>query len=220
VLDGEDQPKPDKGLDNNPGKDAKLFSDTHPYVENAYKGAEKAVKDFISKIMLPLENFTKTNDMFKVYKKYKNGGSVFIHNAIDKKKSDYKDILTISNSFAKEGNEVKITPILHHKSDEYRLIYGALTGTKYDWKCPDLAINGEFYEYESFTPPFRQRKLSRMLSHDRKQSSRIIIINNKGASETYLRRYINSQLRQGADFDEVWAYEKGKIWLLFKRTAP
>jgi len=31
VLDEEDQPKPDKGLDNNPGVDAKLFSDSHPY---------------------------------------------------------------------------------------------------------------------------------------------------------------------------------------------
>jgi len=31
VIDEDDQPKPDRGLDNNPGTDAQLFSDTHPY---------------------------------------------------------------------------------------------------------------------------------------------------------------------------------------------
>jgi len=31
VIEEKDQPAPDKGLDNNPGKDARLFSDTHPY---------------------------------------------------------------------------------------------------------------------------------------------------------------------------------------------
>lgn len=38
--------KPAPGLDNNPGTDAKLFSDTHPYVAHAYKGAKKAVEKF------------------------------------------------------------------------------------------------------------------------------------------------------------------------------
>jgi len=158
--------------------------------------------------------------MFKTYKQYENGGKVLIHGAINNKKSDYKNILTIANIFAKDGKVVKLTPILHHKSNEYKQIYGALAGTKYDWKCPDLSINGKFYEYESFTPPFRQKKLSRMLSRGRKQSPRVIINNNKGTSDTSLRRYINSQIRQGADFKEVWVYEKGEVRLLFKRTAP
>ena len=42
------QPQP--GLDTNPGIDAKLFADSHPYIANAYPGAqeavEKAVKEF------------------------------------------------------------------------------------------------------------------------------------------------------------------------------
>lgn len=41
----EDQPAP--GLDNNPGVDGKLFSDTHPYITNAYEGAKEAVKTFM-----------------------------------------------------------------------------------------------------------------------------------------------------------------------------
>jgi len=211
---------PDKGVDNNPRQDAQLFSDTHPYIKNAYKGAEKAVDDFISEKLLPLENFTKADAMFKTYKKYKSGGDVLIHELINKKASDYKDILTIAVNFAKQGETVKLTPVLYYKSEAYQEIYGALDGTKYERKCPDLKIGNYFYEYESFKPPFRLRKLSRMLSHGGRQSSRIIINNNKGASDTYLRRYIHSQIRQGAYFDEVWAYEKGKVRLLFKRTAP
>lgn len=43
--DPKDRPAP--GLDNNPGIDGRLFSDTHPYVANAYEGAKEAVKKFI-----------------------------------------------------------------------------------------------------------------------------------------------------------------------------
>jgi len=49
VIDEDNQPEPDKGLDNNPGQDAQLFSDTHPYIENAHKGAKKAVDRFVEK---------------------------------------------------------------------------------------------------------------------------------------------------------------------------
>ena len=158
--------------------------------------------------------------MFKAYKKYKNGGEVLIHKLIDKKASDYKDILTIACKFAKRGETAKLLPVLHHKSNEYKEIFGVLAGTKYERKCPDLKIGNYFYEYENFTPPFRLRKLSRMLSNGGKQSSRIVINNNKGASDTNLRRYIHSNIRQGAYFYEVWVYEKGEVRLLFKRTAP
>jgi hypothetical protein len=46
VIDMDDY-QPDKGLDNNPGVDGKLFSETHPYYEHAYTGADEAVKKFI-----------------------------------------------------------------------------------------------------------------------------------------------------------------------------
>lgn len=41
---------PSPGLDNNPAYDAKLFSDTHPYIAEAYKGAAKAVKQALKDI--------------------------------------------------------------------------------------------------------------------------------------------------------------------------
>lgn len=41
--------KPAPGLDNNPGKDAKLFGDSHPYINEAYNGATKVVNKFLRK---------------------------------------------------------------------------------------------------------------------------------------------------------------------------
>ena len=41
---------PHAGLDNNPGKDGKLFSDTHPYIADAYKGARKVVERFVGEV--------------------------------------------------------------------------------------------------------------------------------------------------------------------------
>ena len=217
VLEENDQPKPDKGLDNNPGEDGKLFSDTHPYIENAYKGAKKAVDNFISEKVLPLGDFTKTDDMFKTYKKYKNGGEVLIPKDINKKASDYKHLITIANIFAKEGKATKLTPVVHFKSDEYKQIYGSLIGTIYDRKCPDLQIDGIFYEFENYTPPFKKIKISHMLNSGLKQSSRIIINNSKGASDRYVKRLIYDRINNNIPVEELWIYEKGNVRLLFKK---
>ena len=48
------QNRPADGLDNNPGKDGKLFSDSHPYIAKATRQAKKAVEKYMSeKVNLP-----------------------------------------------------------------------------------------------------------------------------------------------------------------------
>lgn len=47
--DDDPESRPQPGLENNPGKDARLFSDKHPYVAHAYPGAEEAVEKFLEK---------------------------------------------------------------------------------------------------------------------------------------------------------------------------
>ena len=49
ALDGWTPPLPMPGLDNNPAKDGKIFSDTHPYVTEAYPGAREAVEKVVRK---------------------------------------------------------------------------------------------------------------------------------------------------------------------------
>lgn len=42
--------KPQDGLENNPGKDARLFSDKHPYMVEAHTGAEEAVDKLMKQV--------------------------------------------------------------------------------------------------------------------------------------------------------------------------
>ena len=133
--------------------------------------------------------------MFKTYKQYENGGKVLTPKIIDKKASDYKPLISIANFFAKEGKTVMLTPVVHFKSDEYKQIYGSLIGTIYERKCPDLQINRVFYEFEDYSPPFRKKKISHMISQGVKQSSRIIINNTKGASDRFIRDNIYKRIK-------------------------
>jgi hypothetical protein len=49
ALEGWTPPLPQPGLDNNPADDGKLFSDTHPYITEAYPGAQQAVDNLMRK---------------------------------------------------------------------------------------------------------------------------------------------------------------------------
>jgi len=158
--------------------------------------------------------------MFKTYKQYENGGKVLIHKSINNKGSDYKPLISIANFFAQEGKIVKLNPVVHFKSDEYKQIYKSQIGTIYERKCPDLQIDGLFYEFESYIPPFNKGKISHMLKEGLKQSSRIIINNTKGAADRYIKRLIYDRINNKTftyNIDEVWIYEKGKLRLLFKK---
>lgn len=158
-------------------------------------------------------------DGFTIIKDFANGGQIRIHVEVDKNKSDYQDLLTISREFAHKGKVVLILPHLHYKDERYRVIFSNLIGTKYERKCPDLNIDGCFYEFESYTSPFKKNKIGRMLSQGIKQSSRIIINNNKGCSDRFIKRNIFDRLNIGQIIDEVWLFERGKVRLLTKNKG-
>ncbi|MBR1389489.1 MAG: hypothetical protein IJ569_07705 [Prevotella sp.] len=155
-------------------------------------------------------------ELFTTAKTYKTGGCVKIMLGVDKSKPDYKPILTLATLFAMEGKTAKILTSCHFKSEEYKTVFGALMGTKYERKCPDLLIDGKFYEYEGFEKPWKKEKVRRMVSHGMKQSSRMIINNTKGASDRYIRQAIIARINVGATIKEVWIYEKGQKRLFFK----
>lgn len=202
-------PKASPGLDTNPAKDGKLFSDTHPYVAKTYPGAKKAVEKVIEEIT-----------PYEIAKKYNNGGEVRVYKEIDRKAGDYKPIYNICNQFAKDGKICEITPRIHHKDERYKEVYGELIGTKYERKCPDFRVNGACYEFENFTPPFKKRKISNMISHGTKQSDKIVINNNKGCTDRYIHRNIQNRLADKSfknEINEVWLYEKGQVRIVYKK---
>jgi hypothetical protein len=238
-----DRTKPARGLDNRPEQDGQIFSDSHPYnppscatctlpgrrvisagqttVLGRLFNSKKNRKDCYH-CSRPVELIRKagvepSETIYVTHKKYKNGGEVLIHPNVDKKGSDYKQLITIANQFAREGKSVKLTPSVHFKSRTYSQIYGSLSNTPYYRKCPDLKIGDSFYEFESYVPPFKKEKLRRMLNHGLAQSDKIIINNSRGASDRYIKKLIFDRIRLNKPIDEVWAYEKGKTRLLYKK---
>lgn len=232
VLNGMEDVPPQKGLENNPGKDGHTFSDKHPYFPDkcskcfAYKKS-----GFKNRLMNLFKNRAKNcydcpfidgclelakNNGFVQKIQYPNGGKLLIHPGVDKDKDDYHPIVNIGQYFAKQGCLVKIPPRVHIKSSEYQSIYGSLVGTKYEGKCPDLQIDGNFYEFEGFVKPWKKRKVKNMLSHGLQQSPYLIIDNTKGCSDRFIRKQIINKAANGT-IQEVWLYEKGKIRLLYKQ---
>ena len=155
-------------------------------------------------------------ELLSLSKVFESGGSIRMMEGIDKSKPDFKVLLTLATLFAREGHDVTILTDCHFKSIEYQTIYGSLNGTKYERKCPDLLIDGKYYEYEGFVKPWNIKKVSRMFTHGLKQSDRLIINNTKGCSDRYLRRQIADRLNIHMPIKEIWTYEKGRKRLIFK----
>jgi hypothetical protein len=160
---------------------------------------------------------------FDVLNEFSNGGRVEIITGY-RDVGDYADLKTIARAFAIRGRTVQITTNIHYKDAKYKQVFGGLIGTPYERKCPDLIIDGVFYEYESFVPPFNKNKISHMISDGARQSPRIIINNNKGCSDRYIINNIGRRLHDitfQRTIEEVWLYERGKlrkIWPVKKRN--
>ena len=154
---------------------------------------------------------------FKIVKGFANGGSYSEHVSTNILKSDYKLLKNIGIEFARMGENVRANPDLHVKSKEYDMVYGELKGTKYYGKNPDIAVGNKFYEVESFVPPISKRKANNMFTRGLSQSNNVVLNNNKGFTERYLKKMVYNRVRMGQNINEIWLYEKGKIRLLYKK---
>ena len=137
----------------------------------------------------------------------KTEGTVRMMEGMDMSKPDSVDLAHIAECFSRMGCEVVILRPVHFKSPDYSAIYGPLIGTKYERKCPDLMIDGKFYEYESYVRPWTKRKLSNMLTDGLRQSDRIILDNREGTSYRQIIRSIRARLNINAQIEEVWIYD-------------
>lgn len=162
------------------------------------------------------------DSLFSVYKQYSNGGIVRLMSGLSKVSPDYRDIISIACSLAREGHKVHVLASVHYKDPLYRIVYGTLIGTQYYRKCPDLLVDGVFYEYESYVRPFRSNKISHMLKRGAEQARHIIIDNNKGASDRFIVNMIVKRLNDKhfkGEIETVYVYEKGHIRQIFKKKA-
>lgn len=90
-----------KGLDNNPADDGKLFSDSHPYITKAYAGAQAAVG---AKLDIPFDReFATVDEAFDFIKEY-----IAEEVTLTIKKSQLKNLTPILNQVANRMREFDI----------------------------------------------------------------------------------------------------------------
>lgn len=208
----------------NPGKERKTMPDYNPYTIKRCNDCDipkgKTTLAFVPenelcaacKLIRQCEA-----QRFETKKEYPNGGKVQVHQLVNPNDNDYDRLMEVAEFFARQGKNVQLTPKMSRPPKfVYQNIYHSLMGTQYEGKCPDLCVDGEWYEHEGFESDNHKRAFRNMIVHGTKQSSRIII-DRPDLTDGYMIRSIHGHIKQGKDIEEVWVRENKKLRLLYKR---
>lgn len=124
-----DIPEPEPGLDNDPARDGKLFSGTHPYVSEANPGAKKAVKEFVKKHVPKPEEFES--------RKYKSGGELQEPKEGKQNKNEGKKNRKAYEELAKlHGERYRLLPVSNERNKKNPDALNLTTGMHSDVKVP------------------------------------------------------------------------------------
>ena len=150
---------------------------------------------------------------------FTNGGIVVVYNSINRISTDFQRIVSCAIFFAEQGKQVILTPKFNSplKNEQYHEIYHSLIGTKYYGKCPDLCIDGIFYEHEGYIVNNPKANFSNMLHRGLAQSDHIII-EKCNLSERIMKKSIRDRIKAGVSIKEIWVHEGKQLSLLFKNT--
>lgn len=150
--------------------------------------------------------------------KYKLGkGTITIPKYVSSSDNDYKKLIQIAEHFALKGSNVILTPKMKRPPEfEYSKYYKSLIGTKYEGKCPDLNVDGLWYEHEGFLTNNPKRALKNMLNDGLKQASHLIL-DRPNLTDHYILHNIIVRQKQGQDIQEVWLRTEDKISLIYKK---
>lgn len=148
-----------------------------------------------------------------------NGGNVVVYNAIDRSTEDFRRILSCAKFFAEQGRQVVMPPKLDvpYKNPAYDVIYDSLMGTAYYGKCPDLRVDGVWYEHEGFSGQKPKSSFRNMCNHGFKQSDRIII-EDCGLTDRQMRKSLAERIKNGTMVKELWIRTSIGFRLFFKNT--
>ena len=130
-------------------------------------------------------------DLFVLYKQFPSGGTIWQMLGFDETGTDYDDILAVADCLAESGHEVKI---LH---------------------CPDLLVDGEFVEYESYTSNQPKNALRNMLHNGLTQSDSVII-RQSNLTDGYMLRAIQGYLQNGFSISKIQLFNGQYIRTLYK----
>lgn len=154
-------------------------------------------------------------ELFVPFLEHENGGRVLLMLNLDSSKSDYTDLLKVAKCFAARGHVVHVLSPVHYKDPLYRQVFGDLIGTRYYRKCPDLLVDGEFVEYESFNTDDNRNAFRNMLHNGLSQTDRVVL-RHCNLTDGYMRRVIFGRIKDGFPIEEVWIFDGAVIRLIYK----
>ena len=199
----------------NPGIEKQVFPSKNTYEKVV---GTKKMKNIISN--MSKNDIRKVPD-WKTIKKYDNGGTIKQHELVDTKGNDYKRVMQIAEFHAKQGSKIEIPPKFHNTKNnpQYDEVYSDLKGTKFYGKCPDIKINGQYFEHEGFETDNAKNALKNMLNHGLRQSNHIII-DKPNLTDYYIKKNIKDRVFiNKQDIQEVWILHKdGNLELFFKNA--
>lgn len=206
----------------NPGIEQKTVPDYNPYTIKRCKDCDIASKlasgaidnEVCAACQLVRQCYERRDESYQHGK-----GIVKISRLVNHDDSDFEKLKQVAEFFAKDGAESVLTPKMsRHSKFKYECVYASLIGTKYEGKCPDLCIDGIWYEHEGFTSNNPKNAFRNMMRDGLLQSDRIII-DRPDLTERYMRRSIIGRVERGEDIQEVWLRESdGSLTLLYKKT--
>lgn len=209
----------------NPGKQKSAFPAYNPYTISKCRNCDKsqfrladgryvAGNDLCAACLFLQECKVKEHEFFIA-----GDGMIKVSRLVDPKGSDYKKLMEVAEFFAKGGATVELTPKMSRPAEFlYDCIYGDLRGTPYEGKCPDMRVDGVWYEHEGFTTEDPRNAFRNMMNHGLKQSSRIII-DQPGLTDAFMKKSIYRRIEKyGQAIDEVWVREPEGIRPLYKRS--
>ena len=153
-------------------------------------------------------------ELFALFKQYQSGGKIWLMLGLDTAGSDYKDLMAIANILAESGHEVKILQAVHYKDCLYKAVFGELYSTRYYRKCPDLLVDDNYVEYESFKTDQPKSAFRNMLHNGLAQSDNIII-RQCNLTDGYMLQQLQGQIQNGIPISNVWIFDGKKLRLLY-----
>lgn len=150
---------------------------------------------------------------------YRHGkGEVKISHLVNTEDTDYRKLVQAAEFFAKDGATATLAPKMSRPPKfQYECVYSSLVGTKYEGKCPDLNIDGKWYELEGFTSGKPKNAFRNMLNDGLKQSGRLII-DKPDLTEAYMKRVIRQRVKDGQNIKEIWLKADTEMILLYKKS--
>lgn len=221
---GEDALKLDKHrfFRHNSGITGKTFPDYNPYTIqrcrdcDIAKGKLKLGKPS-NEVCEACQYFHKCSLKQEEYIKF-GKGEIYINSMVNRNDSDFNKLMKIAENFAEKGAVVRLTPKMSRPNKfDYQCVYKDLIGTKFEDKCPDLNINGEWVEHEGFISKKPKNAFRNMLNDGLIQSNKLII-DKPELTEAYMKRVIRNRIKEGQDINEIWIFDGKETTLLYKKS--